>query len=145
MTVGLHLCERFDADPDRVWDDIRHLHTHEEWMADAHDLRFRGDQREGVGTELSNTTRVGPFHTFDVLRVTEWEAGRAMAIEHIGAVRGVGRFTLTADGDGTRFCWDETLRFPWWLGGAVGERAAKPMLLRVWRRNLRVLKARVER
>jgi hypothetical protein len=30
------------------------------------------------------------------------------------------------------------------MGSAVGERAARPLLRRIWRKNLRVLKARVE-
>lgn len=145
MTVHLHLCERFDAPPERVWDDIEHLETHGEWMADAHDLRFVGAQRDGVGATLENTTRVGPFRTKDVLSVTRWEPGEAMEIEHVGAVTGTGLFTLTPDGGGTRFCWDEVLTFPWWMGGAVGERGAKPLLLRIWRRNLLTLKERVER
>ncbi len=145
MTVHLHLCESFDAAPQRVWADIEHLETHAEWMADAEELRFLGTQRAGVGTRLENTTHVGPFHTKDVLRVTEWEPGASMAIEHVGAVVGTGRFTLTAEASGTRFCWDEVLRFPWWLGGVIGERVAKPLLLRIWRKNLRTLKARVER
>lgn len=144
MTVHLHLCEHFDAAPERVWADIEHLETHSEWMADAHDLRFVGAQRDGVGATLENTTRVGPFRTKDVLSVTTWEPGEAMAIEHVGAVTGTGVFTLTPDGRGTQFCWDEVLTFPWWMGGGVGERAAKPLLLRIWRKNLQTLKARVE-
>ena len=44
----------------------------------------------------------------------------------------------------TRFTWNERLRFPWWLGGAVGARLAKPVLRAIWRRNLRRLKAIVE-
>jgi hypothetical protein len=145
MTVHLHLCEWFEATPDQVWADIEHLETHGEWMADAHDLRFVGTQRNGIGTTLENTTRVGPFRTKDTLSVTEWDPCAAMAIEHVGAVRGTGRFTLAPEDTGTRFCWDEVLRFPWWMGGPAGERVAKPLLLRIWRKNLLVLKDRVER
>jgi hypothetical protein len=145
LTVHIHLCESLGAPPDRVWADIRHLETHGEWMVDAQEVRFRSEQREGVGTVLDNVTRVGPFHTRDVVRVTEWEPERAMTIEHVGAVTGTGRFTLVADGSCTRFCWDEVLRFPWWLGGPLGERIGRPVLRRVWRGNLRRLKERVDR
>ena len=43
---------------------------------------------------------------------------------------------------GTRFVWRERLRFPWWLGGPLGAFVARPVLRRVWRRNLRNLAAR---
>ena len=48
-----------------------------------------------------------------------------MGIEHRGAVTGDGEFRLrpVAGGDATEFCWEERLRFPWWLGGAAGERS----------------------
>jgi hypothetical protein len=42
------------------------------------------------------------------------------------------------------FCWEEVLRFPWWMGGPLGERLAKPVLGHVWRTNLRRLQAIVE-
>jgi hypothetical protein len=67
-----------------------------------------------------------------------------MGIDHLGAVKGSARFTLAAHGAGTRFCWVEQLRFPWWMGGPIGERAAKPVLGRVWRGNLERLRAVVE-
>jgi hypothetical protein len=68
-----------------------------------------------------------------------------MGIAHRGLFTGTGRFTLhEATGGRTRFCWDERISFPWWTGGALGERTAKPVLTRVWRRNLRKLKALIE-
>ena len=54
----------------------------------------------------------------------------------LDAHHGTGRFTLTADGDGTRFCWTEALTFPWWMGGPLGEVFGKPVLTHVWKRNL---------
>jgi hypothetical protein len=69
--------------------------------------------------------------------VTEWEPGRVMGIEHHGLFTGTGRFTLEPVGaDQTRFTWTETIRFPVWMGGAVGARSAEPILRRVWRANL---------
>ena len=79
------------------------------------------------------------------MRVTEWEPQRVMGIEHRGVVTGSGRFTLRAAPAGiTEFCWDEELRFPAWLGGAIGERAGRPVLMRIWRANLRRLRALAE-
>ena len=35
-----------------------------------------------------------------------------------------------------RAVWSERLRFPWWMGGALGAWAAAPVLYLVWRSNL---------
>ena len=145
MSVRIRVCTVIDASPAAVWDEVEHIDRHSEWMADAYDISFVGSRRSGVGTEFASLTRVGPLRTNDVAIVTEWAPRRAMGIVHRGVVTGTGRFTLRRKRGGrTRFCWEERLRFPWWMGGLVGERAAKPILKRIWRRNLRALKTRVE-
>ena len=56
---------------------------------------------------------------------------------------GTGRFTLKkATGGRTQFRWKEKLVFPWWMGGPVGAFVSKPVLARVWRRNLQRLAGR---
>ena len=113
------------------------IETHTEWMADAVAITFRTEQHTGVGTEFDCLTRVGPFTTTDVMTVTEWDPGVVMGIEHRGVVTGRGRFTLHAlPGELTELCWDEELRFPWWMGGPVGERTSRPVFTRLWRANL---------
>jgi len=146
VSAHVTVCTTIAALPDEVWADIEDIATHPEWMTDADQLRFRGDQRTGVGTEFTCRTRVGPLAVTDVLEVTEWEPEAVMGILHRGAVTGTGRFTLRpAIGGGTRFCWREDLRFPWWLGGALGARVAVPIFRRIWSANLRRLKERLER
>jgi hypothetical protein len=49
------------------------------------------------------------------------------------------------DGGETQFSWDEQLTFPWWLGGPLGERLARPILERLWRGNVARLKAVIEK
>ncbi len=145
MTVRIRVCTTIDASPAEVWAEIEHIERHVEWMADAVEIEFVGRRRSGVGAEFASLTRVGPLRANDVAVVTEWEPRRAMEIAHRGVVTGTGRFTLRRRrGRRTRFCWTERLRFPWWMGGVVGERAAKPILKRIWRGNLRTLKARIE-
>lgn len=112
-------------------------------MADALDIRFDGPQRSGVGTRIRVPTRIGPFRTTDLMTVTEWEVGRAMAVDHEGTISGSGRFLLEPAVDGTRLIWSEELRFPWWLGGGIGAWVAGPILKRIWRKNLSRLAARV--
>jgi uncharacterized protein YndB with AHSA1/START domain len=132
-----------DRPPDVVWDDVRHIASHVEWMADAYEIRFRGDQREGVGTSFECETRVGPLRTTDVMEITAWDPGRLIGVRHRGLVTGEGAFTLTAvPGGRTEFRWQELLHFPWWLGGPLGERLGAPVLRAVWRRNLKRLKRR---
>ena len=126
------------AEPARVWDDVRNLASHVEWMADAESIRFTSVSTSGIGTTFDCETRVGPLHTTDRMEVTEWDEGRVIGVRHVGLVTGTGRFTLAPEGRGTRFTWDEELRVPWWLGG----RLAAPVLRFVWRRNLRTLRSR---
>ena len=139
--MHIHLCTTIGAPVDRVWATVEDIATHTRWMADAESIEFIGEQRRGVGTEFDCRTRVGPFTTVDRMRVTEWEPGAAMGIEHRGVVTGTGRFTLRAVGSGlTEFCWTEELVFPATMGGALGARAGRPVLERVWRANLRRLR-----
>jgi hypothetical protein len=129
-----------DAPPREVWEDVRDLASHVEWMEDAVEIRFVSEAHEGVGTEFVCTTRVGPIRLADRMTVTEWAERKTIGIRHTGLVTGEGRFTLQrARGGRTRFTWTERLRFPWWLGGPVGALAGRPVLRRIWRRNLRHL------
>jgi hypothetical protein len=135
------------ASPERVWDDLVQIGRHVEWMADAEAIRFQTEQRHGVGTSFETDTKVGPLRLTDRMVITEWEPGRAMGIRHTGVVTGVGRFTLEEAPDRpgeTLFTWVESLTFPAWMGGALGGRAGKPILTRIWRHNLENLRRRFE-
>ena len=142
LTVGITI----DAPPPDVWRVVEPIEHHVDWMADAVSITFTSTIRRGVGTQFDCLTRLGPLHTTDRMGVTEWVPGEVMGIEHRGVVTGSGRFTLEpAEPAGTRFTWTEELTFPWWMGGAAGAIAAKPVLRAVWQRNLRHLKRLVER
>ena len=134
-----------DARPSEVWSDVRDIGSHVSWMEDAESIEFTSPAREGVGARFDCATKVGPFRLRDRMEVTEWAEGRAMGIRHRGLVTGTGRFSLRRTLRGrTRFTWEERLSFPWWLGGALGARAARPVLRRTWKRNLANLKRRLE-
>ena len=113
-------------------------------MEDAVAIRFLTTKRDGVGTRFECDTKVGPLRMVDRMEVTEWSPRRAMGIRHHGIVTGSGRFTLQRRRRGTVFTWDERLRFPVWAGGPLGALLARPVLRRVWRRNLANRKALVE-
>ena len=106
-------------------------------MSDVVAIRFVTDRRRGVGTEIAVTTKVGPLRTSDEIRFIEWDEPIAMGVEHRGLFAGFGRFTLDPAGDGTHLAWEETIKFPWVLGGPLGAVLARPVLRRMWRSNLR--------
>ena len=136
-----------DASTERVWEVVEPVERHVDWMHDAVAIRFQTEQHRGVGTEFLCDTKVGPIKLVDRMEITEWEPGAAMGVRHTGLVTGTGRFTLTAIDMGrrTRFAWTEELRFPWWLGGRLGELIGGNVVMKaIWRRNLRGLKALVE-
>ncbi len=134
-----------NASPAKVWDEVRHVERHVDWMADAESIRFHTSQRAGAGTAFDCVTKVGPIRLTDVMTITTWRDGREMGVRHEGLVTGVGRFTLSRKRRGrTRFTWDERLVFPWWMGGPVGGVVGGVVMRQIWKRNLRVLKALVE-
>ncbi len=127
-----------------VWQAVRDIASHARWMHDADRIRITSTRSTGVGTTFVCDTRVGPFRISDPMEVVEWRERRAMGIRHNGLVRGVGRFTLRPRPGGTLFTWEERLRFPAWMGGRLGAIVAKPVLRRMWKRNLATLKRMVE-
>ncbi len=127
-----------------VWEAVRDIGSHVQWMHDAVAIRFTSDRREGVGTTFDCDSKLGPFRITDRMEVTEWSPGRIMGVRHVGAVTGVGRFTLKRRRGGTVFVWKETLTFPRWMGGPIGAAVAAPFFKRMWKKNLRNLKRRIE-
>lgn len=141
LTVAVTL----QAPPRRVWDAVEDISSHVDWMEDAVAIRFTSETTSGVGTTFDCDTRIGPFRLVDRMEITRWAPGRAMGVRHRGLVTGEGEFRLVPRRRGrTRFVWSERLHFPWWMGGPVGAVLARPVLRRVWRRNLRNLKGIVE-
>jgi uncharacterized protein YndB with AHSA1/START domain len=147
LSTTIRVAVMIEASPTELWRAVERIEHHTEWMADAESITFRSDNHTGVGAAFDCVTRVGPLHTTDHFAVTRWEPGVAMGIEHRGAVTGTGEFVLAPvdGGRATQFSWEETLRFPWWLGGPLGEVVGTPVLERIWRGNLRRLKSIVER
>ena len=144
--VGIRVAIDIAAPVERVWQVVEPIERHVDWMADAESISFVSDQTRGVGTAFLCVTKVGRIRLTDKMRITRWEPNRAMGVEHIGLVTGSGVFTLEAvDPKLTRFVWEETLKFPWWLGGPIGALIGGKIVLRaIWRGNLRRLAALCE-
>src|SRR3954454_24331298 len=134
-----------NATPAVVWEEVRHISRHVEWMADAESITFTTPQKDDVGTRFDCRTKVGPIRLTDRMEITEWRPEQAMGVRHTGLVTGTGVFTLeSARKDRTKFTWDEQLTFPWWLGGTVGGFFGGFVMRRIWRQTLAVLKVLVE-
>jgi uncharacterized protein YndB with AHSA1/START domain len=136
VTTSIELTQDIAAPPDRVWSHLEDLASHTTWMRDALRITFTSEQRRGVGVTMSCTTRIGPFTTEDEMTVTRWLEGSEIAVTHRGLVTGTGVFELRETGSGTTLTWREQLRFPWLLGGRIGELIAAPVMRRIWRGNL---------
>ncbi len=143
--AGIRVSTLIDASPAEVWDVVRRVEDHVEWMHDANAIRFTSARTRGVGTTFDCDTRLGPFRLTDRMEITRWVPRRTIGVRHVGMVTGTGRFTLRrARGGRTRFTWSERLRFPWWMGGPLGAAVGGEVLRLVWIRNLRALKVIVE-
>jgi len=143
--AGIRVSTVIDATPAQVWDVVRHVERHTDWMHDAVAIRFTSRSTSGVGTTFDCDTRVGPFRVTDQMEITRWAPRRTMGVRHVGMVTGSGQFTLKKlSGGRTRFTWKERLFFPWWMGGPFGAVIGGEVLRLIWSRNLRELKAIVE-
>lgn len=126
----------------RLWAQLADIPNHTEWMRDAREIEVTSERREGAGTTARVRTRIGPLSTTDEMRFTVWEPPELMGVEHVGAVTGTGLFRIKPAGDAAcTFTWEEELRFPWWLGGRLGELCARPVVRAIWKRNLARLTA----
>ncbi len=137
-----------DASPTDVWSVVEPIERHVDWMADAESIEFTSERRRGVGTTFVCRTKVGPIRLDDRMEITEWEPERRMGVRHSGIVTGSGAFRLEPLdlGRRTHFVWEEELDFPWYLGGRLGAAVGGPLVMaRIWRANLRRLRALVER
>jgi uncharacterized protein YndB with AHSA1/START domain len=145
--AGIIVSTEIDATPARVWEVVEPVERHVDWMHDAVAIRFTTDQTRGTGTQFLCDTKVGPLKLVDRMEITEWVPGEVMGVRHTGIVTGSGRFTLTPIdlGRRTRFTWQESLTFPWWMGGPLGAFVGGKVVLRsIWKRNLRNLRRIVE-
>lgn len=140
--MGIRIETSIRASRDEVWAELANLATHASWMKDAMSIEFLGKEQSGIGTRMRVPTRVGPFRTIDILEVTGWVEGESITVDHEGLVSGSGKFSLEGS-EPTTVVWEETLRFPWWLGGRVVAFLARPVLRVIWRGNLGRLAERV--
>jgi hypothetical protein len=129
----------------QVWEVVKDISDHVNWMKDAEQIDFLSEKRSGVGTIFDCVTKVGPFRLKDKMEITEWVDEESMGVRHEGLVTGSGRFSLTeTSNDQTVFTWEETLYFPFWMGGPLRNPVGTRILAWIWQKNLKLLKHQVE-
>ncbi len=136
MARAIEVSVLIPAPIETVWEDLARIETHAEWMTDAVAIEFLTEERRGVGTRIRVPTKIGPLTTVDEMTFTAWEPPNRMAIVHEGKFTGIGELALRTTTGGTELTWREVVKFPAMFGGPLGERAAAPILRRVWRANL---------
>jgi hypothetical protein len=128
--------------PEAIWELITDWEHQDDWMLEASDFVVVSEQREGVGVEAEATIRIGGIQTRDRVRVSGWEPPRRLVIDHLGWVTGHGVIELTAiAGRRTHVWWREELNPPLGAVGALGMNVFKPLMGRIFRRDLRILAA----
>ena len=143
LPVLIEMTATLPGPPDIVWELITDWEHQDDWMLEASDFLVTSDHREGVGVEALATIRIGGIRTRDRVRVSVWEPPERLVIEHVGWVRGRGDIRLTAADLDTRLVWLETLRAPLGIVGHLGLRLFAPLMRRIFRRDLRVLRGLV--
>jgi uncharacterized protein YndB with AHSA1/START domain len=138
--VVFEMAETMPGPPEIVWELITDFEHQSDWMIEASDLTVLTDHRQGVGVEAEATSRIGGIKTRDKVRVSGWDPPRKLTIEHRGWVTGTGEIFLTPlNGDRTHMFWREELHPPIGILGAFGLTAFRPMMGRIFQRDLRVL------
>ena len=138
--VAVELAATMPGPPAVVWELITDWEHQDDWMLEASDFVVLSEHREGIGVEAEATVKIGGISTRDKVVVTGWEPGRRLAIAHEGWVSGRGEFHLTPLGkDRTHVFWREELEPPLGALGAVGLMGFKPLMKRIFARDLRVL------
>ena len=126
--------------PSVVWELITDWENQGDWMLEASDFVVISAEREGIGVEAEATISIGGIKTRDKVRVIGWEPNRRLAIQHFGWVAGTGEIYLTPLGiDRTHLFWREELEPPVGMAGALGMTAFKPLMKRIFKRDLRIL------
>lgn len=138
--VSIETAATMPGPPDVVWELITDWEHQGDWMLEASDFVVISEQREGVGVEAEATISIGGIKTRDRVRVVGWEPRKRLAIEHLGWVSGMGEIHLTPLGtDRTHFFWREDLHPPLGMLGALGMTGFKPLMRRIFERDVRVL------
>ncbi|MGH2697597.1 MAG: SRPBCC family protein [Actinomycetota bacterium] len=142
--IVVELAETMPGPPEIVWGLITDWEHQGDWQLEAHDFVVTSARREGIGVKAEATVGIGGITTRDEVEVVGWEPNRFLAIDHKGWVSGRGEIHLTPlDAQRTHLYWSEKLHPPLGVAGALGLTGFRPLMTRVFKRDLRVLQGLV--
>lgn len=140
MLVNIEQAIVAEAPAPVIWELITDWEHQGDWMLEARGFVVTTAHRTGVGVEAEASISIAGITTRDRVRVAAWEPPYRLVIEHLGWVSGEGEILLTPLGQGrTHIFWREELRPPWGLLGAAGMLPVRPVMARVFARDLRIL------
>lgn len=132
-----------NAPRQHVWNVLTEWERQPEWMLDAKDVVIMTPQRTGNGVTLRCPTNLLGFTVQDIMRVTDWDPPKRLAVTHLGKIiTGSGAFVLS-DGDTpdtTHIMWEEEIDPPLGIVGEYGARIfVLPIIRRIFSRSLKNL------
>ncbi|MFB4310551.1 SRPBCC family protein [Actinomadura sp. GTD37] len=121
--VAVHAEAVSGAPPERVFEVLTDWPRHAEWMPFT-----SAEGGDKTGDEVRAWTGVGPVGFVDTMVITDWRAGRRVAVRHTGrVVRGEAWFKVVPEGSGSRVVWAECVDLPLGLLGRAGWLVAGPV------------------
>lgn len=139
-SVALEMEATLQAPPEVIWGLITDWERQGDWMLEASDFLVTSAHREGIGVEAEATIKIAGIKTRDRVRVTGWDPPRRLAIEHLGWVSGTGVIDVVPSGPGrSHMFWREELYPPLGLFGSIGLTLFRPMMKRIFERDVQVL------
>jgi len=146
MSKRIEVSTIIDKPIEVVWDEVKIMKNHINWMQDAAKIDFLSENEAGIDTKMKVLTKVGPFTLNDIITVTTWEEMNSIGVVHEGIVTGEGTFYLSKNDDNsTKFQWIENLKAPYYLGGPFAEFFGGFVLKIIWKKNLKNLKNILEK
>jgi uncharacterized membrane protein len=142
--VELEMSVVIRAPAEVVWTYLVDWENLDRWMTEARGFKVTSPHRKGVGVTAQATISIAGITTTDPVRVSRWEPPFVLEIEHLGWVSGFGLMRCVPEWSGTRVLWKETLNPPLGILGAAGLRVFKPIMRRVFEKDLALLKRLVE-
>lgn len=128
----------------QVWEHLVDWENLGRWMTEGSNFEVLGDQREGVGAKAKAKIKILGISTVDLIEVLRWEPPSTLEIGHRGWVSGTGLIKCFKSANGCQVYWRETLLPPWGPMGAAGLRIFRPVMKRIFARDLGLLKSLCE-